>query len=300
MLGIVILNYLNWWDTVELIETIKKQTFKNYYVVIVDNHSQNDSVKKLEELYLGEGKIHLLEASNNEGFARGNNIGIQYALNELNTQDVFLLNNDTLLLDINYLKNLADIEYSKNVGAIGTKILDGNNRNQNPVYGTHSSREACLGLLRSNFLYKLFRPLLKYLKCLFFLFKKSISEKKIKTGTNSKIERGPFILHGSAILLTKNYLEQYPGLYPETFMFFEENILDFLLKKKSLHAEYYNQISIKHKEDQSSNLAFDDITARKQKMLVTSWLEYLKLRFMSDKRIEKHFSNFSTDSTVKF
>lgn len=300
MLGIVILNYLNWWDTVELIETIQKQTFKNYYVVIVDNHSQNDSVEKLEKLYSGEERIHLIEASGNEGFARGNNIGIYYAINELNVQDVFLLNNDTLLFEDSYLENLVSIKYSKTVGAIGTKILDGNNRNQNPVYGAHSSREACLGLLRSTFLYKLFRPLLRYLKHLFIIFKRNITEKKIKIGTDSKIKEKSFILHGSAILLTKNYLEQYPGLYPETFMFFEENILDFLLKKKSLHAEYYDQISIRHKEDQSSNLAFDDIAIRKQKMLVTSWFEYLKLQFMSGQRIKKHFSAYSTNSTVKF
>lgn len=300
MLGIVILNYLNWWDTVELIETIRKQTFKDYYVVIVDNCSQNGSVEKLEELYSVEEKIHLLEASSNEGFARGNNIGIYYAINDLNVQDVFLLNNDTLLLDKNYLENLANIKYGKTVGAVGTKILDANGKNQNPVYGVHSLREACLGLLRNTFLYKLCRPSLKYLKHLFVNFKMSITRKKIRTETNSKIEEGSSILHGSAVLLTKNYLEQYPGLYPETFMFFEENILDFLLKKNSLRAEYYDQISIKHKEDQSSTLAFDDITTRKQKMLVNSWGKYLKLRCMSRKRIKRHFSVHCTDSTVKF
>lgn len=300
MLGIVILNYLNWWDTVELIETIKKQTFNNYHVIIVDNHSQNDSVTELEKLYKNEEKIHLLEAHSNEGFARGNNIGIEYAVNQLNTQDVLLLNNDTLMLDSRYLEELCNIKYDKTVGAIGTKILDANDNNQNPLYGVNSLKEACEGLLRSTHIFKIIRPLLKSLRKLIITLKVKATDENTRVRESKRTQSGPIILHGSAMLLTKNYLKLYLGLYPETFMFFEENILDILLKKNFLHAEYHEKLIIKHKEDQSSILAFDDVEKRKQKMLVNSWYEFLKLNFMSKNRIKKHFLNHTNNSTLKF
>ena len=42
-------------------------------------------------------KLILIKNDKNYGFAEGNNIGIRYALNTLNSQYILLLNNDTVV-----------------------------------------------------------------------------------------------------------------------------------------------------------------------------------------------------------
>lgn len=298
MIGIVVLNYLNWWDTVDLVESIKSQSFKDFEIIIVDNDSANDSVEQLTKLYENEDNIHLLVSKSNQGYARGNNIGIEYAINSLKAKKVLLVNNDVLFLQEDYLESLAAIKYSKNIGAIGTKILDANNGNHNPMYNVKSFREASLGVAYNSLVFRSIRNLLRPLK------KKAFGSVRSQnsSGENKKenVSSDLFILHGAVILLTENYLNIYPGLYPKTFMFFEENILDYLMKRNNLEAQYYDDLVVKHKEDQSSNVAFEDINSIKLTMLQDSWKEYLKLLLMTDKKVKRVFSNVKPEYEVKF
>lgn len=62
-------------------------------VVVVENASQDDSSTILKSY---EGRIHLLRQERNLGFARGNNLGIAYAM-EHGAEALFLLNMDTFL-----------------------------------------------------------------------------------------------------------------------------------------------------------------------------------------------------------
>ncbi|MGZ0001949.1 glycosyltransferase family 2 protein [Leuconostoc mesenteroides] len=302
MLGIVILNYLNWWDTVELINSITHQSCNNYHIIIVDNNSTNDSVLQLSRRYSSVSNISLLISKDNEGFARGNNIGIRYARNSIHVSDVLLLNNDTLLIEREYLENLMNISYDNSVGAIGTRILDNNNQNQNPTYTTGSFKQALTGYMGKNKLFKIFRNFLFFFNSLINDVTKKNASKDESSAVNVdyQLNKKYFILHGSAILLTKNYLDVYPGLYPRTFLYFEENFLDFLLHKKNLHAEYHEELTIKHKEDQSSNLVFDDIRNEKKTLLIDSWREFLKIQFMPQKKIMKQFLRYDSQSVKKF
>ena len=47
-LGIVILNYLNYKDTIECVNSILNMGYPVEGIVIVDNHSENDSFKILK------------------------------------------------------------------------------------------------------------------------------------------------------------------------------------------------------------------------------------------------------------
>jgi GT2 family glycosyltransferase len=51
---IIILNYNNWQDTIECLESIYKLEYKNYQVVVVDNHSTDNSVEFLKKWAAGE------------------------------------------------------------------------------------------------------------------------------------------------------------------------------------------------------------------------------------------------------
>jgi len=45
---IIILNYNNWWDTVECLESVLRNEYPNYQVIVVDNNSSNNSMKYIK------------------------------------------------------------------------------------------------------------------------------------------------------------------------------------------------------------------------------------------------------------
>lgn len=71
-----------------------------------------------------ENILCLLKNENNDGFAIGNNIGIDFALKYLNPDFLLLLNNDTVV-EANFLKNLVKTAYSNdNIGIISPEIFE--------------------------------------------------------------------------------------------------------------------------------------------------------------------------------
>ncbi len=71
-------------------------------IIVVDNHSSDDSVKKLKRLF--HDHIRLVENKENVGFAAGNNKGIRASTGKY----IFLLNSDTVIHpgDIKQLLNV--------------------------------------------------------------------------------------------------------------------------------------------------------------------------------------------------
>lgn len=89
--GIVLVNYNGEKFQNDCIKTIKEISYKNYEIIVVDNNSIDNSVRKLRDEY---PEVKIIETGENTGVARGNNIGIKHAL-ENGCEYVLLLNNDT-------------------------------------------------------------------------------------------------------------------------------------------------------------------------------------------------------------
>jgi GT2 family glycosyltransferase len=123
--GIILLNYKGTKDTFECVGSLEKIEYKNYHIIIVDNHSQDGSYEKLKAEF---GDRHtIIEASDNGGFAKGNNIGIRYAL-EQGCDYILLLNNDTLV-EKDFLNKMVECyERYSDTGIVGPKILYEGNR----------------------------------------------------------------------------------------------------------------------------------------------------------------------------
>lgn len=120
--AIIILNWNGLEDTIECLESLKKITYPNYEVIVVDNGSEGDDVKILRGRF-GD-YVHVIENDRNYGFAEGNNIGIRYTLANFNPDYVLLLNNDTVV-DPHFLTELvrAAGDHS-NVGLLGPVVYD--------------------------------------------------------------------------------------------------------------------------------------------------------------------------------
>ena len=88
---IVLLNYKGYTDTSACIKSLRKITYKDYTIIVVDNNSCDGSYERLKE---ENPDCVILQAGQNKGFSAGNNIGIRYAL-ENGADYVMMLNNDT-------------------------------------------------------------------------------------------------------------------------------------------------------------------------------------------------------------
>ena len=119
MIYIITLNWNGYNDTSELLESLKKINSPEFKVLVVDNNSTSDDVNKLKINY--KGFIDVIECDTNLGFAGGNNVGINKALNE-NADYILLINNDTIV-ELNFLNVLIDkILSEKDIGIVAPQI----------------------------------------------------------------------------------------------------------------------------------------------------------------------------------
>lgn len=123
--AIVIVNYNNYIDTIECLNSLKRLKYPFFEVFLVDNKSTNDSVEKISK-YLKENQlefpVHLLLSPLNNGFAGGNNYALNFILMDKNYDYIWLLNNDTEVED-NTLTNLvAVLDQDDRAGITGSKI----------------------------------------------------------------------------------------------------------------------------------------------------------------------------------
>lgn len=123
--GIVILNWNGYEDTVECIKSISKVILKgiNLQVLVVDNASVDDSVRKLKKLIPKYKAINLQLLVNNDnlGFAGGNNSGMEHFLKK-DTEHVLILNNDTVVEE-HFLVELIKFAKAKpKYGVLSPKI----------------------------------------------------------------------------------------------------------------------------------------------------------------------------------
>jgi len=116
--SIIILNWNNYQDTKECLESLRRITYANYEIIVVDNGSTDESGWILEREFPQYTSIH---NNNNLGFAEGNNVGIRHALDR-EAGYVLLLNNDTTV-DPGFLEPLVAIaETDHQIGIVGPMI----------------------------------------------------------------------------------------------------------------------------------------------------------------------------------
>jgi hypothetical protein len=169
---IIILNWNGWKDTIECLESLYQIDYPNYDVIVLDNDSYDESLKKIGEYCNGKievnseffgydhnnkpieilefskeesetikvnanefsnltsnKKLILIKNDRNYGFSEGNNIGIKFSLNNLDSDYILLLNNDTIV-DKEFLIELIEANNNvEKVGIEGPSIYDYDKKN---------------------------------------------------------------------------------------------------------------------------------------------------------------------------
>jgi len=118
--SVITVNWNNFNDSAECLESLRKTTYPNFEVIVVDNGSVGDDVSLLKQRF-GDS-IRLIVNDKNSGFAGGCNIGIRDALAR-GADYVVLLNNDTVVAP-DFLEGLVRVAQSdERVGIAGGKVF---------------------------------------------------------------------------------------------------------------------------------------------------------------------------------
>jgi GT2 family glycosyltransferase len=123
VISIVIPNYNGSKYIKDCINSIYKQTYKEYEIIVVDNDSKDDSVEIIEKSFKN---IKLIKNINNLGFSAAVNQGIKASTGEL----VILLNNDTVVFE-DWLQNLVKcINKDKRIFSVCSKMIRYNEKDK--------------------------------------------------------------------------------------------------------------------------------------------------------------------------
>lgn len=255
----IILHYIVYEETIKCIASIKKNIdSRNYKIVVVDNASPNKSGIILKNKYKEDDIVTIISMNHNIGFAKGNNIGIDYCRQNYSPNFICCFNNDIRLLSRDfvmqikkeygkskcavmgpriYLKNhdlfsfhvvLNDVQHYKSLKDFYQNIISGDN------YAGEKNKIERHKILRKIGLLNLSRGLIR----------------------GMYFKRKNVILHGCALIFTPRFFENYNGFNDRTFLFMEEQLLFYMCRKKNLNTVYNPKIIVRHMEDQATDAAW--------------------------------------------
>lgn len=115
LVSIISINYDHPEVTCQMLDSLRKITYPNIEVIVVDNASPNDDPSIIPARY---PEVKFIQLEKNLGFAGGNNVGIRQARGKY----ILLLNNDTEVTP-DFLEPLvAKFENNPDIGVVSPKI----------------------------------------------------------------------------------------------------------------------------------------------------------------------------------
>lgn len=234
--SIIIVNYNTYELLLDCIKSIKANTSKlNYEIIVVDNCSPDRNIEQLNTIY---SDVKLILNSENSGFGSANNLGNKYA----NGKYIFLLNSDTILIDNSIYTLYHFMRNNTSVGACGGNLCDAK---LNPA--TSFTR---------------FMPSIK--SDLDYLFFSSFSKLLFSKNVNYSYHNEPFEIAGNIsgadLMLLKSAYDEIGGFDEEFFMYYEETDLLARLRKAGYTTYIVPQSKIIHLEGASESLQARKLT----------------------------------------
>ena len=276
----VLLYYKAYEDTIECIRSIQalEKNKCKVYLVVVDNNSNDGSYERLCEVMNKDPGIFFLHNSVNLGFARGNNVGILYAKESLNSDFVVALNTDTIISQRNFIDVIASSFNQEHYYVMGPKVIG---------YYKKEEIQSPIGTVEDNSINK---DILKNMIHLAAWKTKTISLlRKIRPPKNI-IAKGAFlgdkyncICSGCCLVFSPLFLQEWDGFYNGTFLYREERILFYVLSRLNCKTMYCDELEVYHKGGASSDIEYNRDEYKKAISFYTNRLASMR----QEKRIRK-------------
>jgi GT2 family glycosyltransferase len=219
MVSIVSVNYDQPIVTCEMLASLRKVTYPNFEILVVDNASPNKSPDIIKEMY---PEIHLIISEKNLGFAGGNNIALTQAKGDY----ILLLNNDTEVKP-DFLDSLVELmESDQKIGITSSKIL----------YFYEDNIIQYAGIPPLN-------PITSR--------GGSDGDKEVDHGQYNEVKE-TFYPHGACMMIRKSVLKEIGLLYEGYFLYYEEYDFAERVRKAGYKIYYQPNSCILHKESIST------------------------------------------------
>ena len=283
LVSIIIVNRNGASHLKRLLNVIDQTTHLDYEIIIVDNHSKDNSTELIESY--DNLPISLIKNKENQTFSYANNQAVEKAKGEY----ILFLNNDTKPLDgwLNYL--MQTITSKENVGAVGSKLIypdcDNSKINKEKSYTIQHS-----GII--------FKEGDGYIKP----FNRDNAE-EYEDITN-KTEEEEIIAVTAACLLIKKSVYQEVGGFDNKYVYGYEDV-DLCLKlHRAGYKNIYNPKSVLYHyefgtQEKNNKNEVRERRLNNQKIFINRWNKWLRKELINDKiNNNRIFTN--TPLTVSF
>ena len=223
---ISLLNWSNYEDTIQCVQSLQKLEYKNFEILICDNASPNDSYEQLQNAF---PTIRLHVAKENNGFAAGHYLNYLRA-KEMNAEGFWILNTD-LEVDKNALSRLLEASSFSTNCVFGSVSLQPANHNLIDFGGapfTESSK------------HELHYNIWKNLE-----YSSLINEHPLAYEVES--------IEGSSFFIPMNIIAQHGFMHLDFFMYAEETDYCYRLRKKGVRSILVSQSLVYHKNEGSTD-----------------------------------------------
>lgn len=236
MVGIVILNYNNSFQTISCVSSLCKFCGEgNWKLCVVDNASRQEEYEKLSDVLQLCPNVHIIRSEENGGYARGNDLGCDFFASDATVDKILILNDDTrFTMDI-----LTPMEAYLNAhpecGVVFPLVLapDGSIdqaclRRQKSVSDLFIQATSLgrLGFKRREFL-----PTDGFVPCPHNVIPESFPTE---------------VPPGSCMMLPKDLFQKIGWLDPGTFLYFEEHIITAKLAREGRTCVLLPRVCITH------------------------------------------------------
>ena len=256
MICYVILHYIVVNETKACVESIKNID-GDKKIIIVDNASPNGSINDLYNLYANDNIVDIVESPLNLGYARGNNLGYEYAISKYHPDFVVVMNNDMEIKQTDFNIKIYKAYNEYNFSILGPDIYSTQKQyHQNPQVRKVLDKDD----LKKEYLKLRFKYIFRFIVYLKWTIK-SITKKG--NGQNDSYSNRKYInevvinplLHGSCYIFSKQFIEAHPNkcFYDKTFMYYEAEILYYQAMRDGEKMIYYPDLKVDHHEDKSTD-----------------------------------------------
>lgn len=259
MFGYVILHYQSIEITKKCVDKLLMFS-KDNPIIIVDNCSPNGSGKQLEKMYSKCINITVIINEENQGFAKGNNLGYQYIKRKYSLNYVVVMNNDIMIEDNDFAVIIEQFMEKNEVDVCGPDMVTLKGNHQNPLQLKPYTSKYLQRRVRADKI----KVLLLRTRLFWKLYENYKKTNKIPIRTKQPTVFD-CILHGSCIIYGPEYIKREQNAFlPITYMYNEEAILYDYLVHKGYKTGYCSDVTILHMEGVSSS---ERIENKKKKVM---------------------------------
>lgn len=248
MVSIITVNYNGWRDTCAMIDSLWQHEQGQeaggvaYEVIVVDNASAGDDADRIEA-HLADCRqraaypeVTLLRSDRNRGFAGGNNLAIPHAKGDY----LFFLNNDTEIHAPVLLPMVERLESDPRIGALSPLIRFAHTPDEVQYAGDWR-----------------LTPITLRNRC-----------PDASLPNRHLVSRPVEVLHGAAMMLRRDVVEQIGPMYEGYFLFYEEFDWSYAVLRAGYQVWFEAAAVIFHKEGKTIGLR----TPMRERYLVRSRL----------------------------